>query len=211
MYIGVTASTGASTSIQTMSDLTVNGKLVSLFNENFLKDGRRLPPNPSTGKASIPCDCKCSGGYGENPFRLTEDLQNQGGAIWAADTSDVNPASFSASFQYFIEGASAADGFAFCFSRYVFIAGLGGGFGYEGSGASSVAIEVDSYQNENDPNNSHVAIIAGGSVITHLQLASVTIRPSGIISADYSGGRLKVKHNQVPILDYAIDIPSIAG
>jgi hypothetical protein len=211
MYIGITASTGGATSIQTMSDFTINGNLVNSFNENFLKDGRRLPPNPSTGKASIPCDCQCRSGYGENPFRLTENLGYQASAIWAADTSSVNPASFSASFQYFIEGSSQADGFTLCFSRFVFIAGDGGGLGYQGSGASSVAIEVDSFQNDHDPSNSHVAIIAGGSVITHLQLAEVTIRPSGIISANYSGGRLKVNHNQVPILDYAINIPSIAG
>ncbi len=209
MYVGVTASTGGARSTQTISDLTVNGNLVETFNENFLQDGRRLPPSPSTGKASIPCDCKCGVVYGKNPFRLTDNEYAKASAIWAANT--VNPGSFTASYRYFIEGDSVADGFTICFSRFVFVAGGGGGLGYEGSGPNSVAIEVDSYQNFFDPNNSHVAIISAGSVYTHLQLASVTIRPSGLISVDYSGGRLKVQHNQIPILDYPIDIPSIAG
>ena len=185
-FIGIAAATGEARSIQSVNSFVVNG----------------VPANITQvlGTATY-----LSG----TSYRLTNNNQNEVGAIW--NNSLISGASFSGSFNYTIGGDSDADGFTLIFCQSYFLAGAGGGIGYQGAPTNSAAVEIDIYKNEFDPNNSHIAVLQGGSVSTHLALFSVTVRPSGTLAVNYSNKTLNISHNGLQIISYPIDLISIIG
>jgi hypothetical protein len=185
-FIGIAAATGGSTSIQTIDTFNINNEPANI--------------TQVLGTATY---------LGGTSYRLTNNLREQVGAIW--NNARIFGESFSASFNYQIGGNSAADGFSLIFCPTFFLAGAGGGLGYQGAPVNSVAVEIDIFRNSFDPDNSHIAILEGGIVSTHLALASVTVRPSGNLSVNYSNKTLLVLHNGIQIISYPINLLSIIG
>lgn len=183
MRIGLAASTGGLRATQTVSNFVVNNELQEI---EFILG--------SATKSGL-------------QFQLTNNLFNQAGAIWSY--SKFSSKRFSASFDYSIGGSSQADGFTIIFCNSFFIAGAGGGLGYDGGPIKSVAVEIDIYKNEFDPNNSHVAVLSNGIISTHLALSSPTVRPSGTLRVEYSNNIMNVIHNGIQIISYPINISSI--
>jgi len=187
MYIGIAASTGAAFSIQSISGISINGQTANIG----ILLGAASQQSPVA-------------------FLLTTNIGGQVGAIWALNKASSS--SFTAQFSYAIGGASQADGITLIFSPEIFLGGGGGGLGYQGGLTNSVAVEIDIFRNSPfDPNNSHIAVLKGGDVTTHLAIASPTVRPSGTLSVTYSNKILNVFHNGIQIISYGIDIPSIIG
>jgi hypothetical protein len=185
-FIGIAAATGGATSIQTIDTFNINNKPANI--------------TQVLGTATY---------LGGTSYRLTNNLFNEVGAIWHEQR--ISLSSFSASFNYQIGGASNADGFSLIFCPSYFLAGEGGGLGYQGAPSNSVAVEIDIFKNSYDPDNSHIAVLSGGSVLTHLSLYSVTVRPSGNLAVTYSSKTLYIYHNNILIITYPIDLNSIIG
>lgn len=185
-FIGIAAATGGAFATQTIDSFSVNGK--------------RADIQQALGTASF---------LGGTTYRLTSNEGNQVGAVW--HQSRVSLFSFSATFNYLIGGSSNADGFTLIFCPSFFLAGNGGGLGYQGAPVNSVAVEIDIFQNEFDPDNSHIAILGAGNVINHLAIASRTVRPSGSLGVNYSNKTLIVLHNGIQIISHPIDLQSIVG
>jgi len=189
MYIGIAGSTGGEISILQFSSFIVNGATASLDN----------PLGTATN-------------LGGGNYRLVNNEFSQVGAVWK--TSPIRASSFSAFFAYSIGGGSifgGADGITLIFSSTKFLTGTGGGNGYQGGPSTSVAIEIDIFQNSFDPNNSHIAILSAGNISTHLAINSPTVRPSGFLACKYSQGILNVLHNGTTIISHPINIPGIIG
>jgi len=140
-------------------------------------------------------------------WRLTSNKYDSGGGIWAI--APTLTGKIKVSFSYTIGGDSEADGFALIFSSAPFLAGFGGGLGYQDGNPNSFAVEIDSYHNEFDPNNSHVALIWRGQVRAHLALATVPIRPGGNLEAEIDSGVLTVRFNGIVLFSYPIDLYKI--
>jgi hypothetical protein len=184
MFIGITASTGSSRSIQTIGNFKVMGKAAKID-----------PQYTSSGVVAL----------GNGYYQLTANLNDVGGGVWSE--YPVNSASrVEASFDYTIGGDSLADGFALIFSTFPFLAGLGGGFGYQFGNTKSIAIEVDSYENPHDPDNSHIAVIKHGNVQRHYALSSVMIRPGGNVKGVYDSGLFTVYFNGEKILEHSLNL-----
>jgi len=186
MYIGIAASTGGQTARLAVYNFSINNVIAIIG--DILGAAR-----PQTS----------------DPFFLTQNLGLQVGAIWSFNK--ISSSSFTAFFNYEIAGNSQADGFTLIFSPTTFLGRTGGDLGYVGGPTNSVAVEIDIFQNQFDPNNSHIAILKGGDVTTHLAIASPTVRPSGLLSVTYSNKILNVFHNSIQIISYGIDIPAIIG
>jgi Bacterial lectin len=211
MYVGLTAATGGASSTQTIADFTVNGSLITSFNEVFLGNGKRIQ------RIYLPCECPglC---YGSTPYRLNDDFGGQTETLWATQT--FSSSSFTASFSYYIEGSSNGDGFTICFAQNPILGEGGGGLGYSGF-PTTVAVEVDSYQNPHDPDNSHIAILSAGNVANHLAISreadGTIIRPYGNVRVEYASGVMRVYHKKSTdtshhlIITHNIDVPAIVG
>ncbi|MFN8316498.1 MAG: gliding motility-associated C-terminal domain-containing protein [Chitinophagales bacterium] len=102
---------------------------------------------------------------GCNCFKLTDAVDNQGGAAYQNQTINLNN-SFDYQFDLFFGCDDAgADGIVFVLTNN--ITGLGqsgGGLGYGGLAGNSFAVEFDTYQNGGEPANDHIAFESGGSV-----------------------------------------------
>lgn len=97
-------------------------------------------------------------------LRLTDSSNSQWGSAW--HTAKVNVASgFQTTFQYTISNPQddGADGMAFVIQNTSTSAlGTGGGgIGYAGI-PNSIAVEIDTYQGDSDPDANHVAIMTRG-------------------------------------------------
>lgn len=185
-FMGIAAATGGQLSIQTIDTFNINNKPANI--------------TQVLGTATY---------LGGTSYRLTNNLFDQVGAIWHEQR--ISLSSFSASFNYQIGGASNADGFSLIFCPSYFLAGEGGGLGYQGAPSNSVAVEIDIFKNSYDPDNSHIAVLQGGDVTNHLSLYSVTVRPSGNLAVTYSSKTLYIYHNNILIITYPIDLTSIIG
>jgi len=112
-------------------------------------------------------------------LRLTPNAQNTSGSAWFSTQQSV-AGTFSTTFSFQLSGASQgslgnADGFAFVIQNSALTAlgpgGCGMGYGDSSTGCApaaggipaSLAIEFDTYQNGDDPNNNHVAIQSCGA------------------------------------------------
>jgi hypothetical protein len=102
---------------------------------------------------------------GCNCFKLTDAVDNQGGAAYQNQTINLNN-SFDYQFNLFFGCDDAgADGIVFVLTNN--ITGLGqsgGGLGYGGLAGNSFAVEFDTYQNGGEPANDHIAFENAGSV-----------------------------------------------
>jgi hypothetical protein len=122
-------------------------------------------------------------------LRLTPSAGGQSGAVYTTTPVTLGSGStFSTQFQFrFTDpaGIDPADGITFVLSNGS--AGLGtdgGGLGYQGASAQSVAIEFDTYENGGDDSSSnHVAIDTGG-VLEDLDLTNAY----GVANCNFGGG-----------------------
>jgi len=99
-----------------------------------------------------------------NCYRLTAAQDNQSGSVWNVNQIDLNNP-FNFAFDVYL-GCSdgGADGMAFVLQPLSVNAGsVGGGIGYAGI-TPSLAVEMDTYQNNTDPSYDHMALQTGGSV-----------------------------------------------
>ncbi|WP_430412442.1 lectin-like domain-containing protein [Kordia sp.] len=103
---------------------------------------------------------------GGDCFEITENINNQSGAVWSGTPIDMT-SDFVIEFRGFFgtNDANGADGIVFILKNNPTpqIGNLGGGMGYEGIG-SSLAVEFDTWQNNDlgDPFFDHLAIISTG-------------------------------------------------
>jgi hypothetical protein len=111
---------------------------------------------------------------GENPqkvLRLTNGGYRQVGSAWSDDLVDLTE-SFDTTFKVYLHHEEStrpgADGIAFVIQTVGerALGGWGGGMGYRYI-KPSVAIEFDTYQNTNDPDNNHLAVVIGGNPDRH--------------------------------------------
>lgn len=99
-------------------------------------------------------------------YRLTPDQQFRGGSVWYLDKVNINE-SFDLYFDIFLgcKDADGADGIAFVLQPVsTNIGSAGGGMGYQGI-MPSVAIEMDTWQNEDvqDPLYDHIGVQLNGN------------------------------------------------
>jgi glucose/arabinose dehydrogenase len=167
-----------------------------------------------------------------NVLRLTPAAQNQAGSAFYKDvlTLDANT-SFQTQFQFRLsggQGSGGADGFTFMlqdtFAGSSILGGNGGGLGYGGTGAKSLAIKFDTYDNgAADPSDNYIAIVRDGAV--DVNLASVgtalDLNNASPLNAwvDYNGttDRLEIflantpTKPGTPLLAQTLDLTAILG
>ncbi|MDP6908344.1 MAG: PKD domain-containing protein, partial [Flavobacteriales bacterium] len=97
-----------------------------------------------------------------NCYRLTEAVNGQGGSVWNSNMISLNDP-FDFTFDVYLgDQPGGADGIAFVLQPLSTAEGTtGGGIGYFGIDPS-VAIEVDTYKNNWDPVEDHMAIQVNG-------------------------------------------------
>ncbi|MGM8365663.1 InlB B-repeat-containing protein [Virgibacillus sp. W0181] len=147
--------------------------------------------------------------YMKNSIHLREDL------------------SFNAKYTFKISESDTygADGIAFVIQSKSNTAGPpGGAMGYSGIGPS-VVVEIDTYENEDDPSESHIAIMKNGNYKEHLASKNIqTIdHDNNLYSVwvDYSDGQMKVyfaednsgnaTKPETPHVSHEIDFKEIFG
>ena len=98
-----------------------------------------------------------------NQYQLTPDDYNKGGSIWNQVLISLNnPLKIKAKLYFGTEDTWGADGIAFVLQPLSNnIGGIGGGIGYAGINPS-FAIEMDTWQNTNDPSCDHIAVMING-------------------------------------------------
>lgn len=101
-----------------------------------------------------------------NCYQLTTATDNQNGSVWNVNLLDLSN-SFDFTFDVFLGCSNGgADGLAFVLQPLsVNAGGVGGGLGYAGINPS-LAVEMDTYQNNNEPGFDHIALQQNGDV-TH--------------------------------------------
>ncbi|MCF8258827.1 MAG: PKD domain-containing protein [Flavobacteriales bacterium] len=101
-----------------------------------------------------------------NCYQLTSAANGQNGSVWNVNLIDLNNP-FNYSFDVFLGcNDGGADGMAFVLQPLNVNAGSsGGGIGYAGI-SPSLAVEMDTYQNNTDPSYDHMALQTNG-VVTH--------------------------------------------
>ena len=99
-----------------------------------------------------------------NCYQLTPAQGGQGGSVWNVNLFDLTN-SFDFTFDVFLGcDDGGADGVAFVLQSLSVNAGTsGGGIGYQGI-SPSVAVELDNFQNTNEPAFDHMAIQRNGDV-----------------------------------------------
>lgn len=99
-----------------------------------------------------------------NCYQLTPAQGGQGGSVWNVNLFDLSN-SFDFTFDVFLGcDDGGADGLAFVLQSLSVNAGTaGGGIGYEGINPS-IAVELDNYQNNNEPAFDHMSIQRNGDV-----------------------------------------------
>ncbi len=110
----------------------------------------------------------------DNYIRLTQAKKWDGGSIWLKNRFSIKK-DFETTFQFRYTGGDnglyndgglpGADGIAFVIQNhnYPVLGAVGGSMGYENI-TNSLAIEVDLWQNEYDPNGNHIAVQSLGAL-----------------------------------------------
>ncbi len=100
---------------------------------------------------------------GSDCYRLTNAAAFEGGSVWYLNRVNINRP-FDLYFEVFLgcKDATGADGIAFVLQPVsTNIGSAGGGLGYQGI-TPSFALEIDTWQNANDPTYDHLAIMSNG-------------------------------------------------
>jgi glucose/arabinose dehydrogenase len=130
---------------------------------------------------------------------LTDDVPSQVGSVFYNEAMTLDESSsFSAALAVQMtggQGTNGADGMAFVIQNTpaaaAALGSAGGGLGYGGIGAASIAIELDTYQNAFDPNNNNVSLLVGGDGAAPLvtALAPVDLNGGSVVHVwvDYDG------------------------
>lgn len=165
-----------------------------------------------------------------NQLQLTSTTTNQAGSAYYQTALPVNTdTSFQTQFQFRLDGAqgaAGADGFAFVLQndpRGLQARGAaGGGLGLSGI-TNSLAIEFDTWQNENDVNNNHIAVVINGDIANprSVRIPAFDLNSGSTINAwvDYNGNtdQLAVYLNNgttkpdQPLMMLEIDLTSVVG
>jgi glucose/arabinose dehydrogenase len=164
-------------------------------------------------------------------LRLNNGLNQRGSAFYKDALSLDTNTSFQTQFQFRLnggDGTGGADGFTFMLqdapAGNLTLGDTGGGLGYSGTGAKSLAIEFDTYDNgDYDPNDNSVAILRDGATITNLAIATAPfdLNSSTPLNAwvDYNGatdrfdvylGNTPTKPS-TPLLSQTLDLTAILG
>lgn len=109
-------------------------------------------------------------------LRLTAGGYRQVGSAWAKNKLNLD-GSFRSVFKVYMHHfRPGADGIAFLVQDDGprALGGWGGGLGYRGI-RHSVAVEFDTFQNVNDPNNNHLAVVMGGDPDHHSAVGTPSI------------------------------------
>src|SRR3954447_12117866 len=117
-----------------------------------------------------------SGRVHQRILRLTAGGFRQAGSAWAKTKLNLNE-SFESQFKVYLHHtAPGADGIAFLVQDDGprALGGWGGGLGYRGI-RHSVAVEFDTFQNVNDTNNNHLAVVMGGDPDHHSAVGTPSI------------------------------------
>ncbi|GLW32821.1 hypothetical protein Areg01_57590 [Actinoplanes regularis] len=113
---------------------------------------------------------------GRRLIQLTSSGFQQMGSAWSTERVGLNR-SFETSFKVYLHSSKhGADGIAFLFQGEGprALGGWGGGLGLRGI-EKSVAVAFDTYQNTDDPNSNHLAVILNGNPDRHLATATPSI------------------------------------
>jgi hypothetical protein len=120
-----------------------------------------------------------------NQLTLTNAVAGQGGSAFSLTTIALTPnASFSTFFQFDIQGrgglGGGADGLTFTVQTNANnVGGGGGGLGYSGIN-NSMAVEFDTFDNDEPGGSNHVGIDINGSVNS--------VATTGLLSPDFDNG-----------------------
>jgi glucose/arabinose dehydrogenase len=166
-----------------------------------------------------------------NVLRLTSGVFQGGSAFYRDALSLDTNTSFQSQFQFRLnggDGTEGADGFTFMLqdtpTGNLTLGGAGGGLGYSGTGAKSLAIEFDTYDNgDADPNNNSIAILRDGVTVSNLAVvtAPFDLNSSAPLNAwvDYNGStdRLDIylantlTKPSTALISQTIDLTAILG
>jgi hypothetical protein len=160
-YVGFTAGTGGTSSVQQIATWTYSSGLSSAVND---------PSGFSSGAGFNLLGVTVTNGT----LQLTDGGTYEANAVWTA--TPLNVQKFATDFT-FLETAAAADGFAFVIQNAGPSArgGLGGGLGYQGIG-SSVAVKFDLYSNSGEGTDS-TGFYVGGAYPT---VPALSMTSSGV-------------------------------
>ncbi|SDI89069.1 InlB B-repeat-containing protein [Proteiniclasticum ruminis] len=159
--------------------------------------------------------------------RLTDNIASQVGYLFFRDSIHLNEnLAFNAKFSFKIHDnySLGADGMAFVIQSETNSSGsAGGGLGYSGI-SPSIAVEIDTWQNNGDPSESHLGVMVNGNTTDHREFYSTVpdIDVSNAIHTiwiDYDGTDLKVFMAQetdgnapkpdAPVMSYGIVLTDI--
>jgi glucose/arabinose dehydrogenase len=164
-------------------------------------------------------------------LRLNNALNQRGSAFYRDALSLDTNTSFQTQFQFRLnggDGTGGADGFTFMLqdapAGNLMLGDTGGGLGYSGTGAKSLAIEFDTYDNgDYDPNDNSVAILRDGVTTANLAIATAPFDLNSSIPLnawiDYNGatdrfevylGNTPTKPS-TPLLSQTLDLTAILG
>ena len=164
-------------------------------------------------------------------LQLTDDGQGQvGSAFHTAALALDTETSFASLLEVQLsggQGTGGADGLAFVLANTPdgpqALGAPGDGLGYYAIGTASMAIELDTYQNEFDPSDNHVSLLTGGDVVAPLATSPspVDLNGGGIvyvwIEYDGAGDLLEVFVSSAPtqpdqpLLSHEIDLSALLG
>jgi hypothetical protein len=158
----------------------------------------------------------------DGTLRLTDGGKRQAGAVWSSTKIDTGK-SFETAFTARLD--EGADGIAFVIQNDgpAALGGSGGSLGYGGL-THSVAVEFDTYQNEHDPNDNHIAVVENGhSGTVHDATVPARISLTGdpfLVRVSYDAGsgslRIRIKATDDPepvvkILNVPADLARATG
>lgn len=162
---------------------------------------------------------------------LTDDLPTLAGSAYYTEPMPLDEdISFSAALAVQMtggQGTGGADGMAFVIQNVgagaSALGGAGGGLGYVGIGAASIAIELDTFQNTFDLNDNNVSILINGDEVTPVvtALAPVDLNSGSVVHVwvDYDGATNLLKvyiagaatKPATPLLSQTINLTGLLG
>ncbi len=193
-----------------------------------ITDDDLLLPNFANFPSTAGLALAGSASVASNALRLTPNTPMQAGAAYYNRAIPINlDTSFQTQFRARVSGdASGADGFTFVVQNATdataALGAGGGGLGYQGI-TRSLAIEFDTWQNADDPNNNHTSIWINGAMTNSLGNTSATFDINGVsafnVWVDYNGDSdllalfysLGTTKPTRPAITVSVDLASVVG